>query len=181
MTDVLVDRVLTPPRSREDVYGMALEAGGCYDLYRVDWHGSMLTEAGARLMCHFESADTESIRQAVRQTANEEWVMHPVTVHASPENADLDPNVAVERSWDEPVEMADIQAIEDEGAWCLEARNVKFVRTYFTTDRKRMVCLYSAPDAESVRQAQSQINMPMDRVWAFELLDPSGMANTTVD
>ena len=78
-------------------------------------------------------------------------------------------------------EMADIQAIEDEGAWCLEARNVKFVRTYFTTDRKRMVCLYNAPDAESVRQAQSQINMPMDRVWAFELLKPSDPPNSTVD
>jgi hypothetical protein len=29
-----------------------------------------------------------------------------------------------------------------------------------------MLCLYQAPDAESVRLAQHQANMPVDRVWA---------------
>ena len=77
-----------------------------------------------------------------------------------------------ERSWAEAVDIADIQAMEDAGSWCLDTYNVKFVRSYFSTDRKRMLCLYAAPDAESVRQAQRQINMPMDSVWAFELINP---------
>jgi len=181
MTDVLVDREFDPPSTRQGVYEMARGAGGCFGLYQITWHSSLLTDNGARLVCHFEAADTESVRQALRETSDTAWVMHPVTVHVSPDHADLEPNVAVERSWDEPVKMADIQAIEDAGAWCLDTYNVRFVRTCFTTDRKRMVCLYNAPDAESVRQAQHQINMPMDKVWAFELIKPSDLADSTID
>ena len=96
------------------------------------------------------------------------------SVHDAP--ADAPPlsaaNVLVERSWDEPVELDDIQAIEDAGAWCLENHNVRFVRTYFSSDRRRMVCLYQAPDAESVRLAQRQAEMPVDRVWAFQRVQP---------
>ena len=181
MTDVLVDRTFSPARDRNGVFALAQEAGSCFDLYRVNWHGSMLTDQGARLVCHFDSADIESIRQALRQTAGNEWQMCAVTVHESPDYADLEPNVAVERSWQDPVNMDDIQAKEDAGAWCLSLRNVKFVRTYFTTDRKRMVCLYNAPDAESVREAQREAEMPMDSVWAFELIKPPDPENSTVD
>ena len=99
----------------------------------------------------------------------------PGTVHDAP-GPDAPPvaqaNVLVERSWDQPVTMAEIQAIEDAGSWCLETHRVKFVRTFFATDRTRMVCLYQAPDAESVRLAQRQAMMPVDSVWAFQTVQP---------
>jgi hypothetical protein len=31
-----------------------------------------------------------------------------------------------------------------------------------------MLCLYRGPDAESVKAAQLQAQMPLARVWAFE-------------
>jgi hypothetical protein len=52
---------------------------------------------------------------------------------------------------------------------------VKFARTFFSADRRRMVCLYQAPDAESVRLAQREAAMPLDAVWAFERLGPDTM------
>ena len=94
------------------------------------------------------------------------------TVHDSPAEgappADA-ANVAVERSFEAPVTLEEIQAIEDAGASCLEARDVAFVRTFFSRDRKRMVCLYRAPDAEAVREAQRGAKMPVDAVWSFQL------------
>jgi hypothetical protein len=74
--------------------------------------------------------------------------------------------VIVERSFEDPVELAAIRAIEDRGAWCLEEQQVRFVRTWFSKDRRRMVCLYEAPGAESVLIAQRQAGMPFDRVWS---------------
>lgn len=74
--------------------------------------------------------------------------------------------VIVERSFEEPVEFAAIQAIEDRGAWCHEEHRVRFIRTWFSRDRRRMICLYEAPDAESVRIAQRKAGMPLDRVWS---------------
>jgi hypothetical protein len=74
--------------------------------------------------------------------------------------------VVVERSFDAPASMDELQAREDAAAWCLEQHRVQFVRSLFSADRRRMVCLYRAPDAESVRLAQAQAGMPVDRVWA---------------
>jgi hypothetical protein len=74
--------------------------------------------------------------------------------------------VMVERRFDAPVSFVEIQAMEDRGAWCLDAHGVVFVRTYFSADRTRMLCLYEAPDAEAVRMAQATIGMPVERVWA---------------
>jgi hypothetical protein len=78
--------------------------------------------------------------------------------------------VVVERSFVEPVALEDIQGIEDRGAWCLEAHGVSFLRTYFSRDRRRMVCLYDAPDAESVRLAQEKAGVPFERAWASEVV-----------
>jgi hypothetical protein len=74
--------------------------------------------------------------------------------------------VIVERRFAAPVAFEDIQAMEDQGAWCLDAHGVTFVRTYFSQDRTRMLCLYEAPDADAVRAAQATIGMPFERVWS---------------
>jgi hypothetical protein len=82
--------------------------------------------------------------------------------------------VVVERSFAEPVAFEEIQAKEDEGGECLEAHGVRFLRSYFSRDRRRMVCLYEAPDAESVRIAEERAGVPFDRAWAAAPLRHAG-------
>ena len=82
--------------------------------------------------------------------------------------------VMVERSFAEPAVLDDVQAIEDAAAWCLETNRVTFLHTYFSLDRRRMLCLYAGPDAEAVRRAQATAKMPFDRVWAARLYLPDG-------
>jgi len=79
--------------------------------------------------------------------------------------------VVVERVWEEPAESAAIRAIEDRGARCLEIHSVRFLQSYVSTDARRMICLYEAPDAESVRAAQRQAGMPVTRVWTATLVE----------
>jgi hypothetical protein len=43
------------------------------------------------------------------------------------------------------------------------------VRTYLSADRQRMISLYQAPDAESVRLALQAASIPVERVWTFRL------------
>jgi hypothetical protein len=74
--------------------------------------------------------------------------------------------VIVERSFEEPVEYGAIQDVEDRGRRCLEVRQVRFVRTWFSKDRRRMICLYEAPDAEAVRSAQRKVGLAFDRAWS---------------
>ena len=77
--------------------------------------------------------------------------------------------VVVERAFAEPVAFAAVQAQEDAGAWCLDQHGVRFLRSYFALDRRRMICLYAAPDAESVRIVQRQVGLPHERVWNAQL------------
>jgi hypothetical protein len=114
--------------------------------------------------------DAELARVALGQIGSDTSRLWAGTVHEGPVPAV--PNVLVERRFGEPVTIEEIQAIEDAGAWCLEAHDVKFARTFFSRDRKRMTCLYEAPDAESVRLAQREAAMPVEKVWAFRWVPP---------
>jgi hypothetical protein len=172
MTDVFVQRTFDPPLSEESFDAMSRDSANCLDLYRVQWRQSLLSADGRRLVCWFSAPDAESARLALRKAGSHDAIPWPGTAHDSPAS-DAPPaaaaNVVVERSFEEPVTLEEIQAIEDAGASCLETRNVKFVRTFFSLDRKRMICLYQAPDAEAVREAQRKAKMPIDSVWSFRL------------
>jgi Nickel responsive protein SCO4226-like len=173
MTDVLLERQFDPPMTVQGVFDMARSGAACFGLYRVDWNESFLARDGRRMVCRFTAPDTESARMALRQVEADARVCWPGSIHDAPSAIPASQaNVLVQRSFANPVELADIQAIEDAGARCLEMRNVEFVRTFFARDRTRMVCLYRAPDAESVRAAQREAKVPFDHVWAFQPIEP---------
>jgi hypothetical protein len=172
MSDVFVVRTFDPPLTDASFEELARDGAGCLDLYRVQWRQSLLSADGRRLLCWFSAPDAESTRLALRQAGSPAAAPWSGTVHDAPAPDAPPPdsaNVVVERSFEEPVTLEEIQAIEDAGVSCLEARNVQFVRTFFSRDRRRMACLYRAPDAESVREAQRQAGMPVDAVWSARL------------
>jgi len=176
MTDLFLERRFEPPLSPSGVMEMAFEAGNCFNMHRVEWQCSFLSGNGQRMVCWFRSPDMESARIAMRQSEIDMRVLWRGSVHDKPGLTQQElavTNVLVERRFDEPVTLLEIQAIEDAGIWCLETRNVSFVRTFFSVDQKRMICLYRAPDAESVRQAQRQAGVPFDEAWAFQLISPA--------
>jgi hypothetical protein len=175
MTHVFLERTFDPPITDADFQDMLESSASCVGIHRVDWCGSLMSTDGSQLLCRFTGPDAESVRTAMRQAGSGEGTLWPGTIHDAPGFSDEEietANVVVQRCFDEPVDLEDIQAIEDRGAACLEMRNVKFMRTYFSNDRKHMVCLYRAPDAESVRQAQIKAEMPLHAVWAFRRYEP---------
>jgi hypothetical protein len=78
--------------------------------------------------------------------------------------------VVVERRFEQPVEFIDIQEQEKLGAWCLDTYQVRFLKTFFSRDRRRMLCLYEAPDAEAVRLAETQAKLPFESAWTCHYL-----------
>jgi len=176
MTELFLERRFDPPLGPPEVFEMAVEAGNCFNMHRVGWQCSFLSRNGHRMVCWFSAPDLESARIAMRQSKIDTRVLWSGSVHDKPGLSEQElaaPNVLVERRFDDPVTLPEIQAIEDAGIWCLETRNVSFVRTFFSADRKRMICLYRAPDAESVRLAQRQAGVPFDEAWAFQLITPT--------
>jgi len=79
--------------------------------------------------------------------------------------------VMVERKFDEAQWFDDLQAQEVSFAWCAEQHQVTFIRSYFSRDRRRMICEYDAPDAEAVRKLQRTARMPFERIWTATVFD----------
>ena len=52
---------------------------------------------------------------------------------------------------------------------CLEAYGARWLRSYLSTDRSRMVCAFEAPDAEAVRSSFRSAGVPFEHVWPAEV------------
>ncbi len=80
--------------------------------------------------------------------------------------------IMVERSFDPPFTQTDLDAVSTRIGGCLEMYGVRWIRSHFSADRRRMVCEYEAPDAQSVRDVQNAAQASFDRVWPAEVLEP---------
>src|SRR5690606_31750315 len=157
-----------------DIFALARDGWECFDRHRVDWIESFLASDGRRMVCHFVAPDAESARLAFRQSGSAPVKLWPGRLHVA--SADSQANILVEREFDTPAVFDDLQSVENAASTCLENHRVTFERTFFSTDRLHMLCLYRAPDAESVRVAQRQAGMPVKRVWQFRRVTPADMA-----
>jgi len=69
--------------------------------------------------------------------------------------------------------------VDTEGAeQCLEVvdRNtgegVTWVHSYVSEDRKKMFCVYDAPDPESIRKSAKRNDLPVEHITQVRVLDP---------
>ena len=172
--DVFLERHPDPPVDRAGVLAEARAAAARLREHGVVWCGTLLATTGRFALWWLRAADLASVRAALAGWEGSLW---EGTVHGDADTAELTPEhslALVGRRFDEPVTMESLQAIEYAHRNCLEGRRVRFLRSFFSVDRRRMLCLYEAPDAESVRLAQQQAGMPMETVWAVEYLHPGG-------
>lgn len=169
-TNLFLTRTFEVPLSVADVRARARDSDWCYAMHRVNWHGSLLAINGHTLICWFSAADAESVRIALHKSGADTQFLWTGTVYEAPDPPV--PNVLVERSFEQPVTFTEIQSAAIARASCFEMHGVRIARTLFSLDRKRMMCLYEAPDAESVRIAQREAGLPYDKVWAFHSVTP---------
>lgn len=79
--------------------------------------------------------------------------------------------ILVEATYDPPLAEAVMQTAEQEpDPDCYQIRNVKWLRSFVSRDRRRVICELEAPDADSVREAYRQAGHPFERVWAADIL-----------
>jgi len=173
MTEVLVERHRDEPLTAADMARMIEQGSGCFALHRVRWNRSLLSSDGRELLCHFSSADAESVRLALRALGSHA-IAWACTVHDAPDLTDDElgrANVLVSSTLEAPVAFEELAA-QGDGAMCLQNHRVRLVRTLLSTDRRRRISLCQAPDAESVRIAWREVQAPVERVWAFRQFRP---------
>ena len=79
-------------------------------------------------------------------------------------------HVIVERVFAEPQSIEKVEALLRAGHPCLATYRVTHLRTSMSLDGRRMICEYSAPDAESVRAVSERTGLPYERVWTAHVI-----------
>lgn len=51
-------------------------------------------------------------------------------------------------------------------------KEVTWVHSYVSRDKKKTFCIYDAPSAEAIRQAAQRNHLPVDRITEVRVLDP---------
>jgi hypothetical protein len=167
MENVVAERVFDEPVTAERLHAMAEEGRWCLEQNRTTAVRTYLSLDGRRMVCLFTAPDAEAVRRVNRQAQIplvRAWTASIVGPAAGAEDG-AHAVVVVERSFAERTRFEEVAAREEAGAWCLDLHGVRFLRSYFSADGRRMLCLYEAPDAEAVRRAQRRIGMPLDEVW----------------
>lgn len=120
-----------------------------------------------RVLWHLRAPDTETVEEALEQTAFAPPILWGST---SRELAhDILPNVAVESTARNSAQL--VATLTDPARdLCLAHHLVIPVQIAISLDGRHMLTFYRAPDSESVRLAQRQSSVPPGRVWSFHLL-----------
>lgn len=85
--------------------------------------------------------------------------------------------LVMERTFDKPMLDADLERMGERLGPCLQEHSVQYLRSYLSSDRRRMICTFEARDAEAVRMAYRTAGYPFERVWqAVVLPTDAGLA-----
>lgn len=88
------------------------------------------------------------------------------------------PYLIVEYDHDPPVTDAQLVAASTALEPCLQVRNIKRLRSWISTDRKKGCCEYYAPDTETLREAYRMAAVKFSRVWPAMLFEGEAPPDT---
>jgi len=78
--------------------------------------------------------------------------------------------VIVERNFPAALGQEELSAVEKRMKPCLDLYGVRWIRSYWSSDHRRMICEYEAADVASVRSVQREAGAQFDNAWAAEVL-----------
>lgn len=78
-------------------------------------------------------------------------------------------HVIVEQAFTEPLTDERYAVFSKKLDPCIEVRHGMWRRSALALDKKRLICEFEAPDAESVREAFRMAGLPYERIYAVEV------------
>jgi hypothetical protein len=183
MAIIVVEQDLDAPKTPEDVSRLLRSSEGCMALNGVRAIRHYLSADGQRLTGLFDAPDAEAVRRAIRPDASgwaaRVWAASSVetTTPGRGRVAGSRSLVVVERSHATPTALEAVRPSKETLWLCFELRDVRHVATYAALDGMRVVCVFDAPDAETVRVANRNAGMAFDVAWSAAWIAEHGLAH----
>jgi hypothetical protein len=171
MSLVVVERSFPQPVAPETLRGFEERGARCLEIHGGRFLYRYFSVDRTRMTCLFEAPDAESIRLAqgsARIPYDRVWTARVISHAAGEPEGDV---VFVERTLPEVVNEEDLREAAVAAAECLERQGCRILRSYLSFDGRRAACVFTGPDAESVRRSQCQARLPYDRAWPAIVYD----------
>lgn len=77
--------------------------------------------------------------------------------------------MVVEQSFDHALTSEELNNMARRVDPCLEAHGARWMRSYISSDKKRVLCEFEAADAEKVRESYRSAGVQFERVWTADV------------
>lgn len=165
---VVAERFFPEPVGPERLAELRRRNAWCRDLHGVRPVRALAAPGQQRYLCLYEAPDAEAVRHYSRAAGTPLERAWPATLFPGsvpPDRPLPDDVFVVERLFETPLSVAALEEKEARLSPCLESYCVRRLQSYLARDGRRLVCIYDAPDAESVRQIQRSASLAYERLW----------------
>lgn len=166
---VIVERAFPEPMPFEEIQAAEGRSRQRFEARRVRFVRAWSSRDGRRMVCLYEAPGEEAVRLAEEEAGvpfERVWTAHVIRHPGAAPDGDA---VVLERLLSEPIDEAGLRDGVGQVTWCLEQWGCRIVSSYLSLDGLRCICVFAAPDAESVRQSQRQAGLPHERAWPATL------------
>lgn len=167
---VVVERAFDEAKLFDELQRAEDAVAWCLEQHEVKFTRSYLSLDGRSMVCLYDAPDAEAVRETQRRGGlpfTRAWTATELTgtghAYAAPPGFST---VVVERELPAGVTLEQIRALVASPDACFHLHRATLLASHVARDARRMVCVYSAPDAESVRRANVQARQPVSRAWA---------------
>lgn len=167
MTTFVVEQTFEEPVG-PDPLGAAESKAWCMTQYRVRPLTTYVSRDGRTTVGIYEAPDAESLRITRRNTGtvatSQTWPAHVL----APPGGDSQPAahlVLLERPMPQTYAPEQLQALIQAKAFCFELYRARWITSYLAQDGSRMLCIFDAPDVDSVRSVNRQLGLPFERAF----------------
>lgn len=186
MSLVIVETQYDKPATFNQLNEEEERLGPHLDARQATWRYSLLSDDRHRMVCMYDAPDAKSVKTG-HETANVSFNRIWVGELLEPETSQTQPattaRIVMEATypalnqdeWNE-IQGKLLNNFSEQGIECL--------RAYRSLDRTTAIWELQSPDVQTVQQAQQQANIPYDRIWSAELLNPeiwAGLGFSTQD
>jgi hypothetical protein len=77
--------------------------------------------------------------------------------------------LVLEQTFEQPVTPEQLKEMATRVDRCLEAHGARWMRSYLSLDRKRMICEFEAADAEAVRESYRSAGVTFEGCWSADV------------
>lgn len=164
MEIIVVERSFEEPQDTERLQAAEDAVAWCLEQHAVTFHYTLVSPDRRRMVCIYRGPDAEAVRVTQRTAGlalDRAWPAAVVGETPLPDGSCF----VVERTFAQPMTRSEVETMRTEAGPCLDIHRAVLARSFLSRDGRRMLCLFTAPDAETVRIINRQLELSLERVW----------------